>query len=99
MITYTISGKKTKHKAGLLSHEHVIKVDSKDDIDILHRAFDKHVTSSIAGEIVLDTASINACEDATSTAISLFGELAWKDMPIGQVLMYVKKSVIADIRP
>lgn len=70
------------------STTHNVKVESKNDIDKISRAFDVYSNPAISDEIILDTELINECEDATATAIEVFGEVTWNELPIGLVLFH-----------
>jgi hypothetical protein len=67
---------------------HYVKVDVKSDIDKISTAFDVFTDPSITDEVILNTASINECEDATSVAIQVFSEAVWDELPVGLVLFH-----------
>lgn len=67
---------------------HYLKVEKKSDIDKISSAFDGYTNPAITDELILDTSLINECDDATATAVEVFGEDTWNGLPVGLVLFH-----------
>ena len=73
---------------GSTSTAYYFLVDTAANLDKIESTFDCYSNNAIQDEIILDTSAIYDCEEATATAISIFGEEVWNEMPLGLVLFH-----------
>lgn len=66
-----------------------VQLESSGDLDQILETFDCYTNPSAPGEAILDVSLLADDDDLTDTAIALFGDESWAQLPAGLVLFHL----------